>query len=134
MISKHAALIYTMVITSAADQEMTDAELQAIGDIVRHLPAFRGFEEETLPAIAAECAEMLSDENGLETVLNQVHAALPETLRETAYALAVEIAAVDLHAAQEELRILEMLRYHLEIDRLTAAAIERGARARYSIG
>lgn len=134
MISKHAALIYTMVITSAADQEMTDAELQTIGDVVRHLPAFRGFDEETLPAIAAECAELLADENGLEVVLDQVHAALPESLRETAYALAVEIAAVDLHAAQEELRILELLRYHLEIDRLTAAAIERGARARYRVG
>lgn len=134
MISKHAALIYTMVITSAADQEMTDAELQTIGDVVRHLPAFRGFDVQALPKIAAECAEMLNDEDGLEAVLNQVHAALPEALRETAYALAVEIAAVDLHAAQEELRILEMLRYHLEIDRLTAAAIERGARARYQIG
>ena len=132
MINKHAALIYTMVITSAADQEMTDAELQTIGDVVRHLPAFRGFDEETLPKIAAQCAEMLSDEDGLDTV--QVHAALPESLRETAYALAVEVAAVDLHAAQEELRILEMLRYRLEIDRLTAAAIERGARARYKIG
>ena len=134
MINKHAALIYTMVITSAADQEMTDAELQTIGDVVRHRPAFRGFDEETLPTIAAQCAEMLSDEDGLDTVLDQVHAALPESLRETAYALAVEVAAVDLHAAQEELRILEMLRYRLEIDRLTAAAIERGARARYKIG
>lgn len=134
MINKHAALIYTMVITSAADQEMTDAELQTIGDVVRHLPAFRGFDVQTLPTIAAQCAEMLNDEDGLEAVLNQVNAALPESLRETAYALAVEVAASDLHAAQEELRILEMLRYHLEIDRLTAAAIERGARARYRIG
>ncbi len=134
MINKHAALIYTMVITSAADQEMTDAELQTIGDVVRHLPAFRGFDEETLPKIAIQCAEMLSGEDGLDAVLDQVQAALPESLRETAYALAVEVAAVDLHAAQEELRILEMLRYRLEIDRLTAAAIERGARARYQIG
>lgn len=134
MISKHDALIYTMVITSAADQEMTDAELQTIGDVVRHLPAFRGFKEETLPTVAAECAELLTGEDGLDAVLDQVHAALPEALRETAYALAVEVAAVDLHAAQEELRILEMLRYRLEIDRLTAAAIERGARARYQVG
>ncbi|RVU34983.1 hypothetical protein EOI86_19305 [Hwanghaeella grinnelliae] len=134
MISKHDALIYTMVITSAADQEMTDAELQTIGDVVRHLPAFRDFDVQTLPTVSAQCAEMLTEEDGLESVLNQVHAALPESLRETAYALAVDVAAADLHAAQEELRILEMLRYHLEIDRLTAAAIERGARARYRAG
>ncbi len=30
----HAALIYTMVLVSAADRELTDDELHVIGDIV----------------------------------------------------------------------------------------------------
>ena len=42
----HAALIYTMVLVSAADGNMDDKELKAIGDIVRHLPAFEGFSED----------------------------------------------------------------------------------------
>ena len=132
MISKHAALVYAMVITSAADQDMTDAELQMMGDIVRHLPAFRDFDAEQLPKVAADCAELLSVEDGLDTALIQIRDALPEPLRETAYALAIEIAAADLYAAQEELRVLELLRYRLEIDRLAAAAIERSAKARFS--
>ena len=35
-------------------------------------------------------------------------------------------------ASQEELRLLELLRHGLDIERLAAAAIERAARARYS--
>ena len=34
MLDHHRALIYTMVIVSAADSEMPDAELRIIGDIV----------------------------------------------------------------------------------------------------
>jgi hypothetical protein len=33
---------------------------------------------------------------------------------------------------EEEARMLELIRYRLKIDRLIAAAIERGARARFS--
>jgi hypothetical protein len=39
-ISHHAALIYTMVMVSAADRNMTDAELRMIGEITRGLPVF----------------------------------------------------------------------------------------------
>jgi len=55
----------------------------------------------------------------------------PDRLHETAYALAVEIAAADLDVKPEELRFLQMLRDALELDSLTCAAIERGARARH---
>jgi hypothetical protein len=60
-----------------------------------------------------------------------VIAALPARLHETAYALAVEVAAADLHVEQEELRFLQMLRDRLDLDKLAVAAIESSARARY---
>jgi hypothetical protein len=60
-----------------------------------------------------------------------IAAALPERLYETAYALAVEVAAADLFVEQEELRFLQILRDRLNLDQLTSAAIERAARARY---
>ena len=56
---------------------------------------------------------------------------LPEGLYDTAYSLAVEVAAADLHVEQEELRLLQILRDRLGLDKLTCAAIERGAMARY---
>ncbi len=37
MISHHAALIYTMVLVSAADRDMTDAELRKMGEVISGL-------------------------------------------------------------------------------------------------
>ncbi len=52
-------------------------------------------------------------------------------MRETAYALACDVAAADLDIVESEMTVLQQLRWRLSIDRLTAAAIERGARARH---
>lgn len=131
MIDAHSALIYTMVLVSAADRDMTDSELVAIGDIVKHLPVFRGYEPNDLTKAAQNCAELLSADNGLDRVLDEICASLSPRLRETAYALACDVAAADERVSQEELRLLEILRHRLEVGRLPAAAIERGARARH---
>ena len=131
MIDHHTALIYTMVLVSAADADMTDAELNSIGETVRYLPIFRDFDTGRLPEIAENCTELLSHHDGLDTAMAQIKAGLPPKLRETAYAVACDVAAADGRTTQEALRLLEMIRDTLEIDRLNAAAIERGARARH---
>jgi len=131
MSKPHEGLIYTMVLMSAADSDMTDQELRVIGGIVRHLPVFHGYDEAGLPATAAACAELLTEEDGLDRAIDVIKGALPRNLRETAYALACDVVAADGEANQEELRLLEILRHRLEIDRLIAAGIERGARARH---
>jgi tellurite resistance protein len=110
---------------------MTDAELAIIGDIVGHLPAFRGFDRELLPDVLEACTRLLNRENGLDEAFAAIKKTLPANLRETAYAIACDVAAADGEASQEELRILEMMRHRLDIDRLIAAGIERGARARF---
>lgn len=130
MVSTHEGLIYAMVMVAAADRSMTDAELATIGFLVHRLPIFEEFDEEKLPAVASRCADVLEKEDGLEKLLAVIRDSMPERLHETAYALAVEVAAADRRASQEELRILELMRHRLEIDRLIAAGIERGARAR----
>jgi tellurite resistance protein len=130
-ISPQNALIYVMVVMSAADSEMTDRELRAIGEIVRLLPVFEGFDQTRLVEVARQCAELLSDENGLDTVMRLVREVLPERLFETAYALACDVAVADGHLEQEELRLLDLIREGLGIDRLNAVAIERGCRAHY---
>ena len=132
MIDHQSALIYTMVLVSAADRNMTDAELGMIGDIVRHLPVFKGYDVTKLPRTASVCADLVSGDDGLEHTLDVIRKALPEKLRETGYALACDVAAADGNISQEVLRLLELLRHRLKIDRLVAAAIERGARARFA--
>lgn len=131
MLDHHRALIYTMVIVSAADSEMPDAELRIIGDIVEDLPVFHDFDQRQLPRLLNDCTDLMSRENGLEETLKAIRTALPAKLRETAYAIACDLVAVDGEATEEELRILQLIRQRLKIDRLIAAAIERGARARF---
>ena len=128
---EQTALVYTMVLMSAVDRHMRDSELYSIGEIVRTLPVFDGFDPEMLPKTAEDCASLLGAEGGLDTVVDLVRDSLPANLRETAYALACGIVAADGRVNQEEARLLELLRHQFDIDRLTAAAIERGARARY---
>lgn len=131
-LNPHAALVHTMVIASAIDAEMTDVELLRIGQLVDRMPAFDDYEPDDLTSDAEACAEVLASEGGVDEAIAQIKEALPVRLRETAYAFACEIVAADRHASQEELQLLEVLSYDLEIDPLAAAAIQRGARARHT--
>lgn len=131
MLDHQQALICTMMLMSAADGEMSDRELQMISQEMADLPVFRDFDAARLPEVSDDFMRMISAEDGLDRALDMIFASLPENLRETAYALAVEIAAVDGKTTQEELRLLEMIRTRFGVERLVAAAIERGARARF---
>src|SRR5262244_733260 len=113
-----AALIDVMVVVSAADRRMSDDELKTIGSLVRTLPCFRDFDLQQLLPTAEACATMLAQERGLDGVLQRVSQALPEHLRETAYLLAVEIATADgAHPPPEVVRLLELIRFALPVDR-----------------
>ena len=130
--SEHAALIYVMVMMAAADSEITDQELMTVGDIVRMLPVFDDFDEELLPKLAKNCAEVLNQDEGFAAVIQLASDALPQNLRETAYALACDVVAADGRVSQEEMRLLALIRHGLPVGRLPTAAIERGARARFN--
>lgn len=133
MLSTHDALIHCMVLTSAADAQVSDTELDVIRGIIATAPVFRDFDAATMNQAATDCLAMLDDEDGIDRILAGVKEALPTRLRETAYALCVEVAAADLQATEEELNLLQIIRQKLEIDRLICAGIERGARARYAL-
>jgi hypothetical protein len=98
---------------------------------VRHLPVFMGYDMDNLAKAAERCGDLLSNEDGLDDMLELIASALPKKLSETAYALAVEVAAADLKVPDEEIRLLELLRDALNLDKLVTAAIERSARARH---
>jgi tellurite resistance protein len=129
--SPQEALIYLMVVVSAADRDMTRREMARIGTVVRSLPIFEDFDTDRLVDVAQQCQEIVQAENGLDAIMAVIKNAIPEGLFDTAYAVAVEVAAADLYVEQEELRILQILRNRLRLDPLTVAAIERAARARH---
>jgi hypothetical protein len=130
MLTKHAALIHTMVLISAVDTRMKDIELGLIGRLVKYLPVFRDFDVEKLPETAQGCAVILQMDDGLDRELELISASLTPHLRETAYALACEIAAIDHRVPFEELRLLHRLRMALKLDPLLSTAIERTTIAR----
>lgn len=131
-IDHHSALIYTMVLVSAAEGVMADAEIETIGRLVRYLPVFRDFDSDRLTEVGRECTYLLREEDGLDQACDIIAEALPAKLRETAYALACDVAAADGELPEEELNLLHMLRTRLGIDSLIATAIERGAYARHA--
>ncbi|SET05571.1 tellurite resistance TerB family protein [Oceanicella actignis] len=125
------ALVAVMVTTSAADQRLSTPELLSIERIVSAMPAFEGYDPDRVAMVSRMVMDMLSEEDGLDAILGLVREALPDELGETAYAMACDVAAADGRVKMTELRFLEMVRHELNVGRLAAAAIERGARARH---
>jgi tellurite resistance protein len=130
-LSPEDCLVAVMIAVSVADQDIRTAELVAIQGVVNHLPVFSGYDSDRLKTIGQTVFDLLEEEDGLDALFGLVRDNLPEKLFETAYAMACDVAASDGALAQTELRMLEEIRHELRIDRLHAAAIERGARARH---
>jgi len=124
------ALIYTMVTISAVDRTMSEEELSSIGSMVSQLPMFEDFTAD-LVDVAKACGAALASEHGLDKVLAMIGEALSGPLRESAYMLALEVAAADMQVKTEEIRFLELLADALKLDRLVVSALERGVRARH---
>ncbi|MBT8458072.1 MAG: tellurite resistance TerB family protein [Boseongicola sp.] len=124
-------LVALMIAISASDETIRTSELVTIERIVNHLPAFADFEIARLKDISNGVLDLFADEDGLDILWDVVRTTLPERLFETAYAMACDVAVADGKVLESELQLLEEMRHELNIDRLNAAAIERGARARH---
>lgn len=129
-ISPETALVYIMVTVSASDEQMRESEITRITGIVEYLPAFKNYNLDRLEVDTQTCFAILQSEEGLDAVLGLVEEATPASHYDLMYALACEVAASDGSLSQEELRLLEMIRHFFDIERLTAAAIERGTASR----
>mgnify|MGYP000273983751 FL=1 len=126
------SLIALMIAVSASDETIRSSELFMIQGIVNTLPVFKDYDADRFKQISQGVFDLFEEEDGLDALFGLIRDALPERLYETAYALSCDVAAADGSLGETELRLLEEVRYELSIDRLHAAAIERGARARFT--
>lgn len=131
--SPQDCLVAIMVAVSASDENIRTAELVKIEGAVNMLPVFAGYDIDRTRRVSQIVFDLFEQEDGLDALFGLIRENLPERLNETAYALACDVAAADGSLAETELRLLEEIRYELNIDRLHAAAIERGARARHTV-
>ena len=130
-LSAQDALVAVMVAASASDEAVTTPELYSISQIVDYLPSFEGYDGERIKTVSQIVFDLFEEEDGLDALFGLIRDALPETLNETAYAMACDVVASDGKARPAELRLLEEIRYELNIDRLHAASIEHAAGARH---
>ncbi|WP_299929377.1 tellurite resistance TerB family protein [uncultured Pelagimonas sp.] len=130
-LSPQDCLVAVMIAISASDENVRTAELVKIDSAVNNLPVFANYDADRVREMSVLVFELFGQEDGLDALFGMVRNDLPERLFETAYALACDVAAADGTLQEPELRLLEEIRYELNIDRLHAAAIERGARARH---
>lgn len=129
--SPQDGLVAVMLAISFSDETIRTSELVSIESIVDHLPVFAGYDKDRLKFVSKTVFDLFEDEDGLDAFFGLIRETLPERLFETAYALACDVAAADGLLGEQELNLLAEIRYVFSIDRLHAAAIERGARARH---
>jgi tellurite resistance protein len=130
-LSAQDALAALMIAVSASDEDIRTAELVKMSNAINNLPIFAGYDAERLPQMSRMVFDLLEQIDGLDALFGLIRDALPERLYETAYALSCDVAAADGRIVGPEARMLEEIREELNLDRLHAAAIERGARARH---
>ncbi|WP_136442913.1 tellurite resistance TerB family protein [Pacificoceanicola onchidii] len=130
-LSPQDSLVTLMIAVSASDENVRTAELVKIESAVNNLPIFGTYDADRIRVMSTLVFDLFEQEDGLDALFGLIRDNLPERLFETAYALACDVAAADGTLREAELRLLEEIRYELNIDRLHAAAIERGARARH---
>ena len=132
-LSPQDCLVALMIAVSASDENIRTSELVKIQSAVNMLPVFADYDIDRTRRVSQIVFDLFEQEDGLDALFGLIRENLPERLNETAYALACDVAAADGTLAETELRLLEEIRYELDVDRLHAAAIERGARARHTV-
>jgi hypothetical protein len=131
MLSPQEALVYAMVAAAESDREIAAAEIDVIGDLGNHLPIFRAVGRAKMTAMAIACSELLAQPGGRAKVFAMIRKALAPQLRDTAYALACDVVAVDSRLRRDELEALDEIRAELEVDPVMARSIEQVAKVRF---
>ena len=113
-------LVAMMVAVSASDENMRTSELLKIQSAVNNLPIFGTYDFDRIKTVSQVVLDLFEQVDGLDALFGLIRDNLPERLYESAYAMACDVAVADGKLPEAELRILEEMRYELDIDRLHA--------------
>ena len=122
-LSAQTALVFCLLAVARADGPVGARELDLIARLVKT-------PETDDTASLALARELLGAEDGLESGLVLVCAALDAARRAQAYALAADFVMLNAQISPEEMRLLDILAENFRLDPLTRAAIDTAAQIR----
>ncbi|WP_157066635.1 tellurite resistance TerB family protein [Hyphomicrobium sulfonivorans] len=131
VLTPQEALVYAMFAAAASDRTVSQPELLRINSMVAELPAFRSLGGDWMSREAQDCGRLLSKPDGMGKIVQMIVGALSPDLRETAYALAAEVASSDLAIKDGEREFLKLLEEAMQLDPLLKAALEKAAVVRH---
>lgn len=112
--TKQEAFLALALAMSAVDGEIVEDEVKGIFSYLLQIRIFDGYNQNQLSAIFKKLVKILNHE-GVSGLVAVAKSSLPESLRESAFACAVDIALADGKVKDSERALLDELRGVLEI-------------------
>jgi tellurite resistance protein len=114
---------------SAVDGNLDEAELDCVGTYIGRMRIFKDYNNEKIAGMFTKLLDIL-DSNGVADLVKAAKLKLPNELRETVFACAVDVAFADGVLVDTEKQLLKELYKFLEISEKTASMIIRVATIR----
>jgi hypothetical protein len=116
------AIAAVLVASAAVDGTLNAHKAVRMNELLSSAPVFRRPDGDPIPGLAARAIELLTDQ-GLPAVLTACARSIPETLRPTTFALAVELVLSDGRIGDRERSFIDELQGVLRIGDSTALKI-----------
>jgi tellurite resistance protein len=112
--TKQEAFLAIALATSAADGEIIEEEAKGIFAYLLQMRMFDGYDEDQMSDIFNKLVKVLEDD-GVGGLVAIAKSSLPDELRETAFACAVDVALADGVIEDGEKALLEELQQVLDV-------------------
>ena len=120
--SKQEAFLAVAVATSGADGHIAQSEIHEIANYLNRMKMFEGYTGNQMQKIFDKLLQILKTQ-GPGGLIARAKGSLPENLRETAFACAVDIALADGVLEESEKSLLNDLQQSLEVPENIAVTI-----------
>lgn len=119
-----------MYLAALSDGELSDIELNSIKTKLVTYPLLRNINTNQRNKILSDLLGTLQNKS-TEDILNELNEMIPDKLKKTAYAFALEVCAKDLVLHKNEMNFIKYLAKLFNIENETAEALQKSIDVRY---
>jgi len=113
-LSKEESFVSIALAAVAADGIITQEEANGLIVGMMRMKMFRGYSSNQMGAVLNKCVNIVQKQ-GVDALINLAKDSLAEDMRETAFAVATDLALADGEIAQEEKNILTKIQQALAV-------------------